>query len=54
MVSDREFAVVRSTISRAASSAFAVVQGYTGDNTYLVTFLVAACIFVVLMLKVIA
>jgi ABC-type multidrug transport system permease subunit len=54
MVSDREFYAVRSTLSQATSSVLAVVQGYAGDNAYLFTFLVAACIFFVLMQKVIS
>lgn len=54
MVSDREFEAVRSTVSQATFSVLSLVQGYAGDNAYLFTFLVAACIFFVLMQKVIS
>lgn len=54
MASDRELNAVRSTVSYAAASALGLLQGYAGDNTYLFTFLIAACVFVVLMLKVIS
>jgi len=42
------------TVTQTLVSGTTIVQGYAGDNTYLFWFLVAACIFVVLMLKVIA
>lgn len=54
MVSDRELSSVRSTVSYAAASALGLLQGYAGDNAYLFTFLIAACVFVFLMLKVIS
>jgi len=54
LASDREFSGVRSAVSFAVSSTVGLVQGYAGDNTYLFTFFIAACVFVVLMLKVIA
>ncbi len=45
---------LRGTVVHAVVSSTSIVHGYAGDNTYMVTFLVAACVFVVLMLKVIA
>ena len=54
MTSDREFDALSSTVTYAASSALGLLRGYAGDNTYLFTFLIAACVFVVLMLKVIS
>lgn len=54
MVTDGQVSGVPSTISYMAESGFAVAKGYAGDNTYLFTFLVAACVFFVLMLKVIS
>ena len=38
----------------AAASSMAIAHGYADGHTYLFTFLVAACVFVVLMLKVIS
>lgn len=51
MVVDREFHAVQSTISQAVAMTTGVAGDYAGDNTYMVTFLVAACVLVVLMLK---
>ena len=45
---------LQSTITHAFVSGAAVVHGYAGENTYMVTFLVAACLLTVLMLKVIS
>jgi hypothetical protein len=38
----------------AASTSMMLVAGYADGHTYLFSFLVAACVFVVLMLKVIS
>jgi hypothetical protein len=45
---------LRGTVTHAIVSGMGVFQGYAGDNAYLFTFLVAACVLVVLMLKVIS
>jgi hypothetical protein len=45
---------LRGKVTHAFMSGMAVVHGYAGDNTYMVTFLIAACVFTVLMLKVIS
>ena len=44
---------VSGAVSQTLMSGTSIVRGYAGDNTYMVTFLIAACVFVVLMLKVI-
>ena len=54
VVTDPQLQSARGTVQQVTGSAFMVVRGYAGDNTYLFTFLVAACCFVVLMLKVIS
>ena len=53
-VSDPRHDALGSSITHAIESGVAVIHGYAGDNTYMVTFLIAACIFTVLMLKVIS
>jgi hypothetical protein len=45
---------LQGTVTHAMTSGVAVVHDYAGENTYLVTFLIAACVFTVLMLKVIS
>lgn len=45
---------LRGTVTHAIVSGMGVFQGYAGDNAYLFTFLVSACVLVVLMLKVIS
>ena len=42
------------TVAQTVVSGTTIVEGYAGDNTYLFWFLIAACVFVVLMLKVIS
>ena len=54
MVADPEWDVVRGKVMHAAVSSVMVVSGYADGHTYLFAFFVAACVFVVLMLKVIA
>jgi hypothetical protein len=54
VVSNPQGSALRGTVTHAFVSGMAVVHGYAGDNTYMVTFLVAACVFTVLMLKVIS
>lgn len=44
---------ISGAVAQTLKSSTSIMQGYAGDNTYMVTFLIAACIFVVLMLKVI-
>jgi hypothetical protein len=44
---------LRGTVTHAAVSSLSVVHGYADGHSYLFTFLVAACLFVFLMLKVI-
>ena len=44
---------ISGAVAATVLSSTSIMQGYAGDNTYMVTFLIAACIFVVLMLKVI-
>ena len=46
--------VLQSTITHVFVSGAAVMHGYAGENTYMVTFLIAACVLTVLMLKVIS
>jgi hypothetical protein len=41
-------------LSNTLQSGFAIVHDFAGDNTYLFTFLIAACVFFVLMIKVIS
>jgi hypothetical protein len=53
LVSDLQFAVVQSAATHVASVAFQTTQNFAGDNTYLFTYLIAACVFFGLMLKVI-
>jgi hypothetical protein len=53
-VADPQHDALGSTITHAVESGVSVIHGYAGDNTYMVTFLIAACIFTVLMLKVIS
>ena len=45
---------LRGTVVHAVVSSTSIVHGYAGDNTYMVTFLIAACVCVVLMLRVIS
>jgi hypothetical protein len=54
LVSDRQFSVVSSAVTHVTGSAVDIAQGFAGDNTYLFAFLVAACVFFGLMLKVIS
>ena len=54
IVTDPQWESARSTVQQVAGSAVLMFRGYAGENTYLFTFLVAACCFVVLMLKVIS
>jgi hypothetical protein len=49
-----EWDVMGGTVMHAATSGMAMVHGYADGHIYLFTFLVAACFFVVLMLKVIS
>jgi hypothetical protein len=51
LASDRQFAVVQSAVSHVATVALDTIGGFAGDNTYLFGFLVAACVFFVLMVK---
>jgi hypothetical protein len=51
LVSDRQFVVVQSAVSHVATVAVQTTGGFAGDNSYLFGFLVAACIFFVLMVK---
>jgi len=53
MVSDRQFGVVHSSVTHVATVAIDTSHGFADDNTYLFGFLVAACLFFVLMVKVI-
>jgi len=53
-VSNPQWESASGTITLAITSGMAVVHGYAGENTYLFTFLIAAVVFTVLMLKVIA
>ncbi|HEY0285236.1 MAG TPA: hypothetical protein VGC23_07605 [Vicinamibacterales bacterium] len=46
--------VLQSTMTHAFVSGAAVIHGYAGESTYMVTFLIAACVLTVLMLKVIS
>jgi hypothetical protein len=41
-------------LSNALESGFAIVSDFAGDNSYLFSFLIAACVFFVLMIKVIS
>jgi hypothetical protein len=52
VVFDAQFDTLRSVVNQVAASTFGTALGYAGDNTYLFTFLVAACVLVVLMVKV--
>jgi hypothetical protein len=54
MAVDPQWESLRGTVVHAVVSSTSILHGYAGDNTYLFTFLVAACVFVVLMLKVIS
>lgn len=54
IVTDPQLESARGTLQQVSGSALMMVRGYAGENTYLFTFLVAACCFVVLMLKVIS
>lgn len=53
-VSNPQWDSMRGTVTNAVMSGFGVVHGYSSDNTLLFVFTVAACVFVVLMLKVIS
>ena len=53
MVSDRQFGVVHSAVTHVATSAVETTKGFAGDNTYLFTYLIAGCVFFLLMLKVV-
>jgi hypothetical protein len=50
---DQQVAYVQAMAMHAFASTLGVVQGYAGDNNYLFVFMVAACVFVALMLRVI-
>ena len=54
LVSDREFVVVQSVATHLATIAIQTTGGFAGNNSYLFGFLVAACVFFVLMLKVLS
>ncbi len=54
ILTDPQLESATGTVQQVAGSAVLVLRGYAGENTYLFTFLVAACCFVVLMLKVIS
>jgi hypothetical protein len=54
LVSERQVGVVNSAVTHVATVAVQTTGGFAGDNTYLFTFLVAACVFLVLMLKVLS
>jgi hypothetical protein len=54
VVAHPEWDVMGGTVMHAAASSMAIAHGYADGHTYLFTFLVAACVFVVLMLKVIS
>ena len=54
VVTDPQLESATGTVQQLAGSAVLMLRGYAGENTYLFTFLVAACCFVVLMLKVIS
>ena len=54
VVADPQGAAVHGLVTHAMSSGMAVIYGYAGDHTYLFTFLIAACMFTVLMLRVIS
>jgi len=54
IATDPQWESASGTVQQVAGSAVLMLRGYAGDNTYLFTFLVAACCFVVLMLKVIS
>lgn len=51
---DPQGSALQATITHGMMSGIAVIHGYAGDHTYLFTFLIAACLFTVLMLKVIS
>ncbi len=51
LASDGQFAVVQSAVSHVVTVAVEATTGFAGDNTYLFGFLVAACVFFVLMAK---
>jgi hypothetical protein len=53
VVADPQWDSLRGTVTHAAVSSLSVVHGYADGHSYLFTFLVAACLFVFLMLKVI-
>jgi hypothetical protein len=53
LVSDRQFGVVHSAVNHVARTAYEATRGFAADNTYMFSFLVAACVFFVLMLKVV-
>jgi hypothetical protein len=54
MVSERQFGVVQKAVTHVATVAFQTTGGFAGENSYLFSFLVAACVFFVLMLKVLS
>jgi hypothetical protein len=51
LASDRQFVVVQSAVSHVATVAVEATRSFAGNNTYLFGFLVAACVFFVLMVK---
>ena len=54
VVAHPEWDVFEGKVMHVAVSSMALVHGYADGHTYLFTFLVAACVLVVLMLKVIS
>ncbi len=54
MVTDPNWDSLRGTVVQAVVSSASFVHGYADHHLYLFTFLVAACVFFVLMLKVIS
>ena len=54
MVSERQFGVVESAVTHVATVAVQTTGGFAGDNSYLFGFLVAACVGLVLMLRVLS
>ncbi|RPI53946.1 MAG: hypothetical protein EHM55_12305 [Acidobacteria bacterium] len=54
MAADPQWDSLRGTVVHVVVSNTSLLHGYADHNAYLFTFLVAACVFVVLMLKVIS
>ena len=54
MVTNPQWEPVRIAVAQAVVSSSAIMYGYADHHVYLVTFLIAACVFFFLMLKVIS